>query len=208
MPKNKHLVLVPDLPPTTEKRTVDRTGKTNDAVRSREHLTPAEVESLIKTARKNRHGTRDSTMIMVAFHHGLRVSELVTLRWEQVNFDDALMHVKRMKKGTPATHPIPGQELRELRKLEREVSGPFLFVSERGGPVTAAAFNRMLQRVGDRDGFAFPLHAQMLRHACGYKLANEGKDTRSIQAYLGHRNIQHTVRYTTLASAHFNGFFD
>lgn len=208
MNKNNALTLVADTAPASKKRTVSRAGKTNGALRRREHLTPAEIEVLIKTARKNRHGGRDSALIMVAFHHGLRVSELVNLRWEQIDFDGGALHVRRAKQGTPATHPLPGRELRALRQLKRESAGPFVFVSERGAPLTPAAFNRMLQRLGEKVGFPFPLHAHMLRHACGYKLANQGTDTRTIQGYLGHRNIRHTVRYTELAPTRFKGLFD
>lgn len=208
MNKNKPLSLVTDTPPASQKRTVSRTGKTNGALRSREHLTPQEIEALIKAARKNRHGGRDSALIMVAFHHGLRVSELVNLRWEQIDFEGGALHVRRAKQGMPATHPLPGRELRALRQLRRDAAGPFVFVSERGAPLTPAAVNRMLQRLGERQGFPFPLHAHMLRHACGYKLANQGTDTRTIQGYLGHRNIRHTVRYTELAPTRFRGLFE
>lgn len=208
MKKNNPLTLVADTAPVPEKRTVSRVGKTNGVLRSREYLTPGEVETLIKAARKNRYGGRDSALIMVAFHHGLRVGELVNLRWEQVDFESGNLHVRRVKQGTPATHPIPGRELRALRQLRRDSQSPFVFVSERGAPLSAAAVNRLLQRLGVRCGFAFPLHAHMLRHACGYKLANQGTDTRTIQGYLGHRNIGHTVRYTELAPTRFRGLFD
>lgn len=208
MKKNNPLSLVADTGPAAEKRTVSRVGKTNGVLRSREYLTPGEVETLIKAARKNRYGGRDSALVMVAFHHGLRVSELVNLRWEQVDFESGSLHVRRVKRGTPATHPIPGRELRALRQLQRDSHNPFVFVSERGAPLSAAAVNRLLQRLGVRCGFAFPLHAHMLRHACGYKLANQGTDTRTIQGYLGHRNISHTVRYTELAPTRFRGLFE
>ncbi len=193
--------------PTIKKRTVPIRQK-NTELRSREHLTQAEVESLIKMAKQNRYGHRDATMVMVTYCHGLRASEVCGLRWDQIDFEQGILHVTRVKRGTPATHPIPGSELRALRRLKRESPfNPFVFVSERGGPVSVGAFQKMLTRLGESMGFPLKLHPHMLRHSCGYKLANDGIDTRSIQAYLGHRNIQHTVRYTELAPTRFKGFW-
>ena len=87
-------------------------------------------------AKSNRWGHRDATMILIAYRHGLRVSELVDLRWDQIDFDHATLHVRRAKKGTPATHPIIGDEMRALRRLQREQDpkSPFVFTSERGSP--------------------------------------------------------------------------
>jgi type 1 fimbriae regulatory protein FimB/type 1 fimbriae regulatory protein FimE len=181
----------------------------NAELRSREHLTDAEIERLIKTAGKNRHGHRDATMILVAYRHGLRVSELADLRWEQVDFNHAVLHVRRVKKGTPATHPIIGDEMRALRRLQREQEprSPFVFTSERGSPFTTAGFARLLERAGGTAGIGLKVHPHMLRHACGFALANKGHDTRALQAYLGHRNIQHTVRYTELSPGRFKDFW-
>lgn len=201
----------PAPPPATENRTVTspRQGKRNWDLRSREYLTAAEVAALVKAARQNRWGHRDSTMILVAYHHGLRAAELCALRWEQVDFEVACLHVRRVKQGSPATHPIPGSELRALRRLKREApASAYVFVSERGSPMTPAAFAKLLARLGQAIGFPLKLHPHMLRHSCGYKLANDGQDTRAIQAYLGHKNIQHTVRYTELAPQRFKGFFE
>jgi integrase len=123
-------------------------------------------------------------MVLVAYRHGLRVSELVDLRWYQVDDRTGNLHVRRAKRGTPATHPIMGDELRALRRLQRdqEPKSPFVFVSERGAPFTTAGFARMIERLGKAAGFGFKAHPHMLRHACGYKLANDGQDTRSLQA--------------------------
>jgi type 1 fimbriae regulatory protein FimB/type 1 fimbriae regulatory protein FimE len=195
--------------PTTVNRTVAPGRKPNSAYRKREHLTETEVEKLIEAAKTNRWGHRDATMVLVAYRHGLRASELVDLRWDQIDFPTALLHVRRVKRGTPATHPIRGDEMRALRRLarEQEPRSPFLFTSERGAPFTTAGFARMIERAGEDAGFSFKVHPHMLRHACGFKLANDGHDTRSLQAYLGHRNIQHTVRYTELAPTRFKDFF-
>jgi integrase len=201
-----HLRLVA---PDTEKRTVTPRRRPNADLRTREYLTQAEVERLLSATRGNRWGQRDGTMILVAYRHGLRASELTDLRWDQVDFGTATLHVRRVKQGTPSNHPILGDELRRLRRLQREQEpkAPFVFTSERGSPFTTAGFARMVERAGKEAGFGFKAHPHMLRHACGYALANKGHDTRALQAYLGHRNIQHTVRYTELSPTRFKDFW-
>jgi type 1 fimbriae regulatory protein FimB/type 1 fimbriae regulatory protein FimE len=205
MPK-PHLKLVA---PATVKRTVRPARPPNRALRTREHLTADEIDRLMTAAKANRYGHRDATMLLVAFRHGLRASELVDLRWEQVDFATATLHVRRVKDGSPATHPIVGDELRALRRLRREQDppSPFVFTSERGAPFTTAGFARMTERSGRAARLPFKAHPHMLRHACGYALANAGHDTRALQAYLGHKNIQHTVRYTELAPGRFKDFW-
>jgi integrase len=194
--------------PTTENRTVIVRRPPNAEIRSREYLTPAEVDRLIEAAKKNRWGHRDATMILVAYRHGFRATELVDLRWDQVDFDGHRLHVRRAKKGSPSTHALLGDEMRALRKLRRESPhSDFVFLSERGAPFSEAGFAKMVERAGVEAGLGFKAHPHMLRHACGYKLANDGHDTRSLQAYLGHRNIQHTVRYTELAPNRFKDFW-
>jgi type 1 fimbriae regulatory protein FimB/type 1 fimbriae regulatory protein FimE len=178
---------------------------TNLERRSREHLTSAEVERLIVAAGKEgRHGLRDGTLILIAYRHGLRVGELVALRWEQVDLPRGTLHVNRKKNGEAATHPLSGRELRALRQLKRAYpESPFLFVTERGGPITEATVRKVIARAGQGARIDLPIHPHMLRHATGFYLANNGVDTRTIQAYLGHRNIMHTVRYTQLAPDRF-----
>jgi type 1 fimbriae regulatory protein FimB/type 1 fimbriae regulatory protein FimE len=195
--------------PATVNRTVIPRRLPNAKLRSREHLTEAEVERLLKAAGKNRWGHRDYTMLLVAYRHGLRASELVDLRWDQVDFRTANLHVRRAKQGTPSTHPIVGDELRALRRLQREQEpkSAFTFTSERGAPFSTAGFARMVERAGIEAKLAFKAHPHMLRHACGFTLANKGHDTRALQAYLGHKNIQHTVRYTELAPTRFRDFW-
>jgi len=147
-------------------------------------------------------------MVLLAYRHGLRASELCDLRWDQVDFNRAALHVRRVKQGTPATHPLTGLEMRALRKLQRESeASPFVFVSERGAPFSTAGFARMLERAAETARLEIKAHPHMLRHACGFKLANDGVDTRALQAYLGHKSIQHTVRYTELAPTRFKGFW-
>src|SRR5262249_16382565 len=202
----RHLRLIS---PATINRTVAPRRPANRDLRTREYLTEAEVERLMKAATRNRWGHRDSTMILVAYRHGLRASEVVDLRWDQIEFKTANLHVRRLKQGTPSTHPILGDELRALRRLppKQEPKAAFVFTSERGAPFSPAGFARMIERAGAAAKFGFKAHPHMLRHACGYKLANDGHDTRALQAYLGHKNIQHTVRYTELAPTRFKDFW-
>jgi integrase len=189
--------------PITVKRTVGR--RPNAELRTREHLTATEIDKLIEAAKGNRQGHRDATMILLAYRHGLRAAEVCDLRWDQVDFNGAALHVRRVKAGTPSTHPLTGAELRALRRLHRDAASPFVFVSERGSPFSVSGFRRMIERAAS--GLEIKVHPHMLRHACGFKLANDGVDTRALQAYLGHRNIQHTVRYTELAPTRFKGFW-
>src|SRR5271155_1346409 len=178
----------PSIPPRRTKN-LDR--------RTREYLTPAEIEKLLQASSKvGRHGARDRTLILLAYRHGLRVSELVTMRWEQIDLKAGLAHVSRLKNGLASTHPIRGPELRALRELRRDYpDSPYLFVTERGGPMTPATARKLIARAGEFAKLPFPIHPHMLRHSAGYKLANEGHDTRSIQQYLGHRNITHGALY-------------
>ena len=177
--------------------------------RRREHLTPAEVKALVEAAKNvGRHGQRDAALILIAYRHGLRVSELVALRWEQVDLQQGNLHVARLKRGKASTHPLRGPELRALRQRRRDdPETPYVFVSERKAPLTTAAVRKIVARAGERAGLGFPVHPHMLRHATGYYLAGEGHDTRAIQLYLGDRNIQHTVRYTERSPERFKGFW-
>ena len=194
--------------PATQKRAVGPLRRPNSELRSREHLTETEVEKLIEAAKANRYGHRDATMLLVAYRHGLRASEICDLRWDQIDFTSATLHVHRVKNGKPSTHPVRGDELRTLRKLEREApKSPFVFITERGGPFTTDGFNWLVKRAGKKARFPFQVHAHMLRHATGYRLAGDGHDTRAIQDYLGHKNIQHTVRYTELSPTRFKDFW-
>ncbi|MGV8898714.1 MAG: tyrosine-type recombinase/integrase [Burkholderiaceae bacterium] len=178
--------------------------------RSREHLTSAEVDRLIAAARHlGRHSHRDASMILLAYRHGLRVSELVGLLREQVDLPQGLLHVRRRKNGLPSTHPLRATEIQALRQVLREYpETPYVFVSERKAPMTDSTFRKLVARAGDEAKLRMPIHPHMLRHSSGFKLANDGQDTRAIQLYLGHKNIQHTVRYTELTTDRFNGFWE
>jgi len=171
----------------------------------RDYLTECEVEKLMDAARENRWGHRDATAILLAYRHGLRASELVGLRWDDIDWQTSTLHVRRAKGGVGTRQPLAARELRALRRLQREASGVHIFVSERGAPLSVAGYQRMVVRAGER--FPFLIHSHMLRHSCGYKLANDGHDTRAIQHYLGHRSIASIVRYTTMSPHRFRGFW-
>ena len=157
-----HLKLVT---PATVNRTVSPRRPPNADLRTREHLTEAEVERLMLAARENRWGHRDATMVLVAYRHGLRRAELVDLRWDQIDFASGTLHVRRVKQGTPSTHPILGDELRALRRLQREQEpkSPFVFTSERGAPFSTAGFARMIERAGTEARLGFKAHPHMLQ---------------------------------------------
>jgi len=196
--------------PKGENRTVTPLRRPNKDLRTREHLDRKEVERLMKVASKNRNGHRDSTKILICFRHGLRAVELCDLRWAQIDFGQAVLHVSRLKGGSPATHPLTGDELRALRRLQREQepSSPFTFTAQRGTPFSNAGFARMLERAAKVAGLdALKIHPHMLRHSTGYALANQGIDTRALQAYLGHRHIGNTVRYAELSPNRFKNFW-
>jgi integrase len=182
-----HLKLVT---PTEVNRTVAPTRRPNAALRTREQLTPTEVEAVIQAAKGNRHGHRDATMILLTFRHGLRAAEVCDLRWDQVDFNGAVLRVRRVKNGIPSTHPLLGDEMRALRRHQREsAASPFAFVSERGSPFTTTGFARMIER------------------AAAGAVANKGHDTRAIQGWLGHRSITSAAVYTALAPNRFKDFW-
>jgi type 1 fimbriae regulatory protein FimE len=177
------------------------------ALKTRQREAPR-VGQVLAAATQGRHGLRDSTLILIAYRHGLRVSELASLRWDQMDLAQGLLHVSRLKNGLASVHPLRGLELRALRRLQREeASATYVFMSERKAPLTPHTVRKIVARAGRQAGLAFPIHPHMLRHATGYKLANDGQDTRAIQQYLGHRNIQHTTRYTDLAPNRFQDFW-
>jgi type 1 fimbriae regulatory protein FimB/type 1 fimbriae regulatory protein FimE len=173
------------------------------------YLTIAEVEELISVAmERGRDGQRDATMILLAYWHGLRVSELCSLQWEQVDFAMGLLQVRQVKHDISIVHPLRPPELRALRQLQRESTpSSYLFMAEHGSPMTAAEFRTILTRVAQLSSLPFPIYPHILRHACADRLVNEGHDTRSIQHYLGYKNIQHTVCCTKLADNCFQEFW-
>jgi integrase len=196
---------------------VNRTvGKTRGAKRKgepyngrRQYLTEAEIEKLMGAARKHgRYGFRDATMVLLCYRHGLRASELCRLQWHDIDWERGLLRVRRVKNGTSTDHPLTGRELRALRKVKAEQApSRYVFMTERGAPMSPDGFYKLITRLGAVTKLEFELHPHMLRHACGYKLANDGQDTRAIQHYLGHKDIRHTCRYTDLSPTRFTGFW-
>jgi len=173
----------------------------NADVRGREYLTAEEVERLRRSALAlGRYGERDAAMILLGFRHGFRVSELVGLRWDQVDLSRKTVYCRRSKGSKNGMHDLGRAEVTALRRLEKGNAGrsAFVFASERGGKLSRWAFDKMLRRAGLNCDPPIAVHAHMLRHACGFHLINEGHSTRRVQDHLGHRNIQHTERYTEL----------
>lgn len=181
----------------------------NKERRSREYLSQTEIDKLRKAAKSyGRHGHRDDTLILIMFRHGLRVGEVIALRWDQIDLKQGLLYVHRLKNGTPSTHPLRGIELRALRQLQRLYpESIYIFVSERQAPLTDRSIRHIIARAGKLAEFDFSIHPHMLRHSTGFYLANQGQDTRSIQSYLGHSNIKNTVVYTDISPNRFKDFW-
>ena len=190
--------------PTKLAETIDQNAKN--------FLTTSEMKKFLEAARKGRHGVRDYCLMLTAYRHGLRVSELIDIRLKDLDFDSARIYVRRLK-GSLSTHqPIEGDELRSIRawlKIRENypnANSNYLFLSERG-PLTRQAVNYLVEHIGKRAKLNFKVNPHMLRHSTGYYLANKGCDTRLIQDYLGHRNITHTVRYTRTSAHRFEGLW-
>src|SRR6516165_2098557 len=176
----------------------------NKWVRTREHLTPDEVEQMITAVRQSnsRLAERDALLIMITYRHGLRAEEITRLRWDAIDLKAGTIHVSRVKHGSDSTYPILGPELRALRTWRRQQGGatPYIFtILGKTVPMSTRAVHHVVAEAGKTAGIEFPVHPHMLRHACGFYLANNGQDTRAIQQYLGHKNITHTVGYTQLS---------
>jgi type 1 fimbriae regulatory protein FimB len=180
--------------------------------RPKNFLTEAEMGNFLKAARKGRHNIRNFAMLLLAFRHGLRVSELINMRMAEVDLDTGRLFVRRLKGSLSTSQPLEGDEIRALRAWLRQrtdapcCNSPLVFVSERG-PMTRQAFNYICAEVGKRARLTIKVHPHMLRHSCGFALANKGRDTRLIQDYLGHRNLRNTEIYTRTASVRFEGLW-
>ena len=186
----------------------------NDDVRPREWLVKEEIDRLMKTAKKQgRHGLRNATMILFAFQHGLRVAELVNLKYSQLDFGQKSVHVLRRKNGRSNYHPFWKSERTAIAKIKKLYpSGKYVFVSERkekAGKMTESNFWKILRKLAKEANFEIPnIHPHMLRHSCSNHLKNVlGKNLRDIQEYLGHRDIRNTERYTPVSMESFREFF-
>jgi len=192
------------------KTTVESQHTVDD--RPKNFLTEAEIADFLKAARKGRHGIRNYAMLLLAFRHGLRVSELIDIRMPDIDLDTGRLFVRRLKGSLSTSQPLEGDEIRALRAwLRRRMdapccNSPLVFLSERG-PMTRQAFNYICAEVGKRATLPMKVHPHVLRHSTGYALANKGHDTRLIQDFLGHRNIQHTQIYTRTAAIRFEGLW-
>ena len=179
--------------------------------RPRKHLTPSEVTALLRAARKSgRYGLRDEALVLLAYRHGLRASELVNLRWSAIDLRGQTIRICRAKGGMDTEHPLRSVELRLLGRLRREnPDSEYVFLSERGTPMSTANFRKVLTRLADAAGpaIAITVNPHALRHACGFYLAGKGVDTRALSHYLGHRSLQSTERYTAQSAARFKDFW-
>jgi type 1 fimbriae regulatory protein FimB len=183
-------------------------GRGADSGSDRKHFTGHEVEQLIRATKGSRNEARDRCLLLLMFRHGLRVSEACRMKLDQVDIASRVLHVTRLKGGLSTTHPLRGEELRAItawlkERARAKPTGKTFFVSEQRTPLHRSTVNLVLQKCSDTAGLSVRAHPHMLRHACGYALADQGADTRLIQDYLGHRNIQHTVRYTASNPARF-----
>jgi type 1 fimbriae regulatory protein FimB len=167
-----------------------------------------EVDRLVLATKNSRNAARDRCLLLLMFRHGLRVSEACGLRLSQVDIESRVLHVVRLKQGLSTTQPLRADELRAVRawltiraRLKPETDA--FFISERRTMLSRKTAWHAIRGYGEAAGLAVPAHPHMLRHACGFALADQGADTRLIQDYLGHRSIQHTVHYTAANPARF-----
>lgn len=181
-----------------------QTDKNRKVEKKRAFLTAQEVTLLLSAAKKSRYSTRDRALILLTFRHGLRASEAVSLQWSQIDLKAGRLHVNRLKGSDDSVQSMEADEVRLLHALRKSSpENAFVFITERGSVMTADNFLKLMARLGQQAGFLFKCHPHQLRHGAGYQLVNAGVSTRTIQAYLGHKNIKHTELYTKLSAAAF-----
>lgn len=181
----------------------------------RRYLTAHEVSGLMDAVRTGNNGARDYCLILLAFRHGMRISELLALRYQDMDLEAGRISIQRLKNGFSTIHPLMADELDAIRIWTRARSTwrgadttEAVFLSRKGGPISRQQAYRIIRGAGEMAGTVTSTTPHMLRHACGYELAERGADTRLIQDYLGHRNIRHTVRYTASNAARFVGLWE
>lgn len=177
--------------------------------RPRKHLTPTEIAALLAAAKKSgRYRLRDELAVLLAYRHGLRASELVSLQWSQIDMKGATIVIRRAKGGLQTEHPLRRLELRLLGQVRRQQpEAAYVLMSERGAPWSTSNWRKVLQRLATVAKLPISVNPHALRHACGFKLAADGVDTRGLSHYLGHRSLQSSERYTSQSAARFKNFF-
>ena len=201
---------IPKIPrPAHRFETISKKGE-----RKRLYLKPAQVEKLISAAKfSGRHAKRNTLMITMAYHHGLRASELCKMKWDDIDLDGGEVLVRRLKAGhneppKNTEHDLAGETIRALRKLKEKAGrSPYVFLSQQGDPLHRRQFHRVVASLGQKAGFTGPVYPHRLRHSCGYKLAEEGRPTRDIQKYLGHSQINNTAWYTDVCDERIKGLW-
>ncbi len=179
--------------------------------RPRDYVTEDELLALVESTKRSRYRWRDATMLMFTFYHGLRVSELCNLRRNHVDLKHGRIWIERLKGSLSTQQPLLPQELRALKRYLKQRGDsqlPWLFLSERVNQFTRFTIHYMVRTAAARAGLTFSVHPHMLRHGCGYALANRGYDLRLIQDYLGHRDPKHTTRYTRTAANRFENLWE
>lgn len=181
----------------------------------RRYLTAREVQAMMLAARQGPTGERDYCLILLAFRHGMRISEILDLRYRDLDLSEGRINIRRLKNGFSTIHPLLSDECQAIEhwnwirgNWKNIVAIDTVFISRRGTPLSRQQAYRIIRTAGEKAGTVTHTHPHMLRHACGYELAERGADTRLIQDYLGHRNIRHTVHYTASNAARFTGLWE
>ncbi|EPV8391287.1 tyrosine-type DNA invertase [Klebsiella aerogenes] len=188
--------------------------KNNSEIKKRNFLTQNEIESLLNAANSGPHAARNYCLTLLCFIHGFRASEICRLRISDIDLRSKCIYIHRLKKGFSTTHPLLNKEILALKRWLNirdeypQSTSEWLFLSRKGNPLSRQQFYQIISASGDQAGLPLEIHPHMLRHSCGFALANMGIDTRLIQDYLGHRNIRHTVWYTASNAGRFYGIWD
>lgn len=212
VPEQQGIPAMPANPPSGRKVKSGLADTPSDAAdrhkRAKNYLSPGEVAKLLDAAKTGRHGVRDHLLLLITYRHGLRVSEAIGLRRDELDLDRARLWVRRLKGGLSVEQSIAGDELRAIKRhlATRTDALPWLFISERSQPFTRQAVNYLIASAAERAGLP-GVHPHTLRHSCGFALADKGHDLRLIQDYLGHRDPRHTVHYTRTSGRRFEGLW-